>query len=70
MNHFCAIHVNPIAQEPECPTLPTNYPYPSCDQLAETVLDVVNHFKLKQVICFGVGLGANVLSRFALLHPI
>jgi hypothetical protein len=45
MNHFCAIHINPVAQEPGSTTLPTNYPYPSCDQLAETVLDVFNHFK-------------------------
>jgi len=69
MRHFCAYHINAIGQEPDSATLPANYPYPTCDQLAETVLDVVNHFKLRGIICFGVGLGANILSRFALLHP-
>ncbi|CAF0933846.1 unnamed protein product [Brachionus calyciflorus] len=69
MDSFCCYHINPIGQEENAPTLPTNYVYPTCDQLAETVLDVVNNFNLKGVICFGIGLGANILSRFSLLHP-
>jgi pimeloyl-ACP methyl ester carboxylesterase len=69
MDSFCAYHINPIGQEEGSPSLPANYSYPTLDQLAETVLDVYNHFKLKSVICFGIGLGANVLSRFALSHP-
>lgn len=35
------------------------------EQLAETVYFIVEHFKLTDVTCFGVGLGANVLARFA-----
>lgn len=69
MKQFCAIHINPLGQEDNAATLPKNYSYPSCDQLAETVLDVVNHFRIKGILCFGIGLGANVLARFALLHP-
>lgn len=69
MQSFCAYHINAIGQEEGAETLPTNYPYPTCDQLAETVLDVAEHFKLKTMICFGVGMGANVLARFALRHP-
>jgi len=69
MKKFCAIHINPPSQEDNASTLPKNYSYPSCDQQAEIVMDVVNHFRVKGVICFGVGMGANVLSRFALTHP-
>lgn len=69
MDAFCAYHINALGQEDNAPGLPTNYPYPTCDQMAEIVLDVVNFFKLKGIICFGIGLGANILARFALIHP-
>jgi hypothetical protein len=35
------------------------------EQLAETVYFIAEHFKLSDVTCLGVGLGANVLARFA-----
>ena len=35
------------------------------EQLADTVHAVVSFFGLKTVIGFGVGAGANILSRFA-----
>ncbi|RNA09150.1 NDRG3 isoform X3 [Brachionus plicatilis] len=69
MESFCCYHINALGQEESAPSLPQNFVYPTCDQLAETVVDVINHFNLKAVICFGVGLGANILSRFCLLHP-
>jgi Ndr family len=40
------------------------YIYPTCDQLADSVYSVVEFFKLKSVVCFGIGLGANILARF------
>ncbi len=69
MDSFCAYHINAPGQEDNAPQLPANYVYPTCDQLAETVLSVVDHFKLKSVVCFGIGLGANILSRFT-VRPI
>ncbi|XP_003372185.1 putative Ndr family protein [Trichinella spiralis] len=36
------------------------------DELAVVVENVVDHFKLKTFIGFGVGVGANVLARYAL----
>lgn len=69
MKKFCAIHINPPGQEENAATLPNNYSYPSCDQQAEIVMDVVDYFKIKRCICFGIGMGANILARFALKHP-
>lgn len=46
-----------------------SYTYPSMDELAEQLQFVMGHFGLKSVIGFGVGAGANILSRFALAHP-
>ena len=39
------------------------------DELGEQISDVVIHFDLKTFIGFGVGVGANILVRFALAHP-
>lgn len=39
------------------------------DELAAQLDFVLSHFALKQVIGFGVGAGANILARFALLQP-
>ena len=40
------------------------------EQLAETVYFIAEHFKLSDVTCLGVGLGANVLARFAVNYLI
>lgn len=69
MQSFCVYNINAPGQEENAASLPPDYIYPTCDQLADTVMDVVNYFKLKGVICFGIGFGANILARFALLHP-
>jgi pimeloyl-ACP methyl ester carboxylesterase len=39
------------------------------DELADMLNIVMAHYNLKSVIGFGVGAGANILSRFALNYP-
>lgn len=39
------------------------------DEMASQLLFVLSHFGLKSVIGFGIGAGANVLTRFAIQHP-
>lgn len=46
-----------------------SYVYPSMDELAETLTAVKDHVGFRSFIGFGVGLGANVLVRYALKHP-
>ncbi|KAJ1363781.1 hypothetical protein KIN20_023716 [Parelaphostrongylus tenuis] len=65
---FCVYNINAPGQEVDAQTLPDTYEYPSMDGLAKIVEDVVNHFELQSVIAFGVGVGANVLLRYALLN--
>lgn len=43
--------------------------YPTMDELCSQLLFVMSHFGLKSIIGFGVGAGANILVRFALIHP-
>ncbi|XP_021955627.1 protein NDRG3 isoform X2 [Folsomia candida] len=68
LQNFCVYHVNAPGQEENATTLPETYVYPTMDELAEQLLDVLVHFGLKRVVGFGVGAGANILCRFALSH--
>ncbi|XP_061223770.1 protein NDRG4-like isoform X2 [Neopsephotus bourkii] len=52
-----------------CAPLCCRYQYPSMDQLAAMLPSVVQHFGFKYVIGIGVGAGAYVLAKFALIFP-
>lgn len=69
VQNFCIMHVNAPGQEDGAPALPEDFVYPSMDELAEQVNDVINHFAIVRYIGIGVGLGANVLIRHALKYP-
>ncbi|VDO60938.1 unnamed protein product [Heligmosomoides polygyrus] len=62
---FCIYNINAPGQEVDAPSLPDTYVYPSMDGLAKIVETVVDHFEIKSLIAFGVGVGANVLLRYA-----
>ena len=66
---FPIFHINAPGQEDGAQTLPADYEYPSMEQLAEQVQEVINHFKIVKYIGLGVGLGANVLTRHSLAYP-
>ncbi|EYC12165.1 hypothetical protein Y032_0048g1645 [Ancylostoma ceylanicum] len=65
---FCIYNINAPGQEVDAQPLPESYEYPSMDGLAKIVENVVDHFELQSLIAFGVGVGANVLLRYALLN--
>lgn len=62
-------HINAPGQEDNAEDLPSDYFYPSINQLAESVRTVCNYYGIDQAICIGVGLGANVMARVALKNP-
>ncbi|XP_013403855.1 protein NDRG3 isoform X17 [Lingula anatina] len=45
------------------------YHFPSMDELSEMILPVLQFYGIKHFIGFGMGAGANILTRFALNHP-
>lgn len=63
------IHINAPGQEDDADELPQDYIYPTMNQLAESVRTVCNYYNIKQAICIGVGLGANVMARVAQKNP-
>jgi pimeloyl-ACP methyl ester carboxylesterase len=66
--HFTIYHINAPGQEDRANPLPATSVYPTMEELAETVNDVFNHLNIKTAIGFGVGVGANILTRFALKY--
>ncbi|TRY62533.1 hypothetical protein TCAL_06292 [Tigriopus californicus] len=69
LQHFCIFHLNAPGQEEGAPVIPESETYPSMDEMAEQVNDVINHFAIVKYIGWGVGMGANVLIRHALKYP-
>lgn len=63
------LHITAPGQEDDADELPSDYTYPTMDQLADSVRTVCNYYSVKQAICIGVGVGANVMSRVALKNP-
>ncbi|GBP48339.1 Protein NDRG3 [Eumeta japonica] len=66
---FCIYHINAPGQEEGAPSLPEDYVYPSMEELAHQIGHVLCHFGIKSFIGFGVGAGANILTRFAIENP-
>lgn len=62
-------HINAPGQEDAAEDLPDDYVYPTMAQLAESVRTVCNYYGIRQAICIGIGLGANVMARVALKNP-
>ena len=69
LHSFSVLHVNAPGQEEGAASLPADAHYPTLDQMAQQLELVCQHFKVRSVVGFGVGLGANVLARFALQQP-
>ena len=64
LEHFCIYHIDAPGQEEGCPQFSS--PYPTMDELAEMLSEVLDHFSVKRCIGLGIGAGANVLCRYAL----
>ncbi|CAF4911765.1 unnamed protein product [Pieris macdunnoughi] len=69
LDQFCIYHVNAPGQEENAPTLPEDFIYPTMDELSSQIDFVLGHFGIRSFIGFGVGAGANVLSRYAINNP-
>lgn len=65
---FTIYHINAPGQEDRANPLPPTAIYPTMEELAETVNDVFEALNIKSAIGFGIGVGANVLTRFALKY--
>jgi len=68
LNNFTVYHINFPGQQEYADELPEDYIFPTMDEMADVLDEIFHYFSLKNTICFGVGAGANVLSRLSLLN--
>lgn len=66
---FCVYHVNAPGQEDNAVPWPESTPYPSMEDLAEQMSEILNELAVVKYIGIGVGMGGNVLLRHALKYP-
>ncbi|XP_068584288.1 protein NDRG2 [Cebidichthys violaceus] len=69
VKNFTLIHVDAPGQEDGAAAYPASYQYPSMDTIAEMLPSVLQFFNFRTVIGVGVGVGAYVLSKFAIANP-
>lgn len=67
--HFSVIHVDAPGQQENAPIFPAGYQYPTMDELAEMLPSVLTQLQVKSVIGIGVGAGAYILTKLALIEP-
>ena len=69
LHNFCVYHMNFPGQMEDDDEFPEDYVFPTMDDMADMIKDVLDHFGIKYCFCFGVGAGANVFIRLALKYP-
>ncbi|XP_053558519.1 protein NDRG4 isoform X2 [Bombina bombina] len=65
--HFVVCHVDAPGQQVGASQFPQGYQYPTMEHLAAMLPSVLQHFGFQSVIGIGVGAGAYVLAKFALI---
>uniref|UniRef100_A0A0D6R7F3 Uncharacterized protein n=1 Tax=Araucaria cunninghamii TaxID=56994 RepID=A0A0D6R7F3_ARACU len=67
-HNFCVYHINAPGHELGAAALSSNIPLPTVDDLAEQVVEVLDYFGLREVICMGVTAGAYILTLFSIKY--
>lgn len=65
-DRFVIYHIDAPGQDTGAENLSNDYQYPSMKDLSDKVGNVIDHFALTDIVCFGAGAGANILCRLAL----
>jgi len=56
-------------QDPGSPDRPKDLLFPSMDQLGVSLITVLDHLRVPRVLGLGNGAGANIITRFGMMHP-
>ncbi|KAI8547130.1 hypothetical protein RHMOL_Rhmol07G0171300 [Rhododendron molle] len=68
LHNFCIYHISPPGHEFGAAIIKPSDPVPSVDDLAEQIAEVLDFFRVDEVMCMGVAAGAYILSLFAIKH--
>lgn len=67
-HNFCIYHIDPPGHQDGAPEIPGTEPVLSVDDLADQVAEVLDHFKVHEIVGLGVGAGSYILSLFAIKY--
>ncbi|XVF12127.1 hypothetical protein REPUB_Repub08aG0087800 [Reevesia pubescens] len=68
LHNFCIYHIDAPGLELGANVISSDVPWLSVDDLADQVVEVLNFFGLKRVLCLGVTAGAYILTLFAMKY--
>ncbi|XAR67182.1 hypothetical protein NMG60_11013646 [Bertholletia excelsa] len=68
LHNFCIYHISPPGHELGAAAICPDDTLPSVDELADQILEVLNHFRLGAVMFMGVTAGAYILTLFAMKY--
>lgn len=63
------VNVDIPGQSQDAADLPSDYVFPTMQIIADDLHHVLDDLKIREVVCFGEGAGANILARFAMGNP-
>jgi len=63
------LHLCICGQAPGAEALPTNFSFPSMQELGMDLVMVLDQLKVQTVVALGDGAGANIVMQFAMAHP-
>jgi len=64
---FVVYHIDAPGQQNGAEKFADKYQFPSLPKMAESLIPVLDHFQLKEVVGLGVGAGANILMHLAMV---
>ncbi|XP_028790278.1 protein NDL1 isoform X2 [Neltuma alba] len=68
LHNFCIYHIDAPGHELGADMIPSDEPLLSVDDLADQVVEVLDFFGLREVLCLGITAGAYVLTLFAMKY--
>ncbi|KAF5180809.1 Ndl1 [Thalictrum thalictroides] len=68
LHNFCIYHISPPGHELGAGAISSDIPVPSVDDLADSVVEILDYFGLGAVMCLGVTAGAYILTLFAIKY--
>ncbi|PIA64406.1 hypothetical protein AQUCO_00100114v1 [Aquilegia coerulea] len=68
LHNFCIYHISPPGHELGAGAISSDIPVPSADDLADSVVEILDYFGLGAVMCLGVTAGAYILTLFAIKY--
>merc|ERR1711936_1389049 len=63
------LHVVIPGQEPGAKDLPKDFTFPTMQQLGIGLVTILDQLRITRVVGLGNGAGANIITRFAMMHP-